>query len=122
MTNDRAGLRPAAHFSTAGGPPTEESRGFFQQRLALFAKIAFILSTGFFLFSAAASTFQPGSMPPSAGADSGLETVTSTRTVNRVPPSCSAKMTVFSVSNSTLPSASVRLTELKTSRSGGTTS
>ncbi len=63
MTKDRAGLRPAARFSTAGGPPTEESRGFFQQRLAFYAKIAFILSTGFFVFSAVASRFEPRAMP-----------------------------------------------------------
>jgi serine/threonine-protein kinase len=63
MTTERAGLRPAAIFATTGGPPTEESRGFFQERLSLFAKIAFILSTGFFVFSAVATRFEPRAMP-----------------------------------------------------------
>jgi serine/threonine-protein kinase len=63
MTSERTGLRPAAIFSTTGGPPTEESRGFFQQRLALFAKIAFVLSTGFFVFGAVTSALQPRAMP-----------------------------------------------------------
>ena len=62
MTSERVLLRPAALFATAGAP-TEESRGFFQQRLALFAKIAFILSSGFFVFSAVTSALQPRALP-----------------------------------------------------------
>jgi len=63
MTRERAGLRPAAIFSTAGGPPTEESRGFFQQRLALFAKIAFILSSGFFVAAGVMEAVAPQALP-----------------------------------------------------------
>jgi eukaryotic-like serine/threonine-protein kinase len=63
MTSERAGMRPAAIFSTAGGPPSEEIRGFFQQRLALFAKIAFLLSTGFFVFAGAMSALAPQALP-----------------------------------------------------------
>lgn len=63
MTSERAGLRPAAIFSTAGGPPTEESRVFFQERLALFAKVAFVLSSGFFVFAAVLSALQPRALP-----------------------------------------------------------
>ena len=62
MTTERALIRPAALFASTGAP-TEESRGFFQQRLALFAKIAFALSSGFFLFSAVTSALQPRAMP-----------------------------------------------------------
>jgi serine/threonine-protein kinase len=70
MTSERAGLRPAI-FSSAGGPPTEESRGFFQQRLALFARIAFVLSSGFFVFSAVASALQPRAMPWTSSGSAG---------------------------------------------------
>jgi serine/threonine-protein kinase len=62
MTTERALVRPAARFATTG-TPTEENRAFFQERLALFAKIAFVLSSGFFVFSAVTSALQPRSMP-----------------------------------------------------------
>ena len=62
MTTERAFVRPAGRFATTGAP-TEESRGFFQERLALFAKIAFVLSSGFFVFSAVTSALQPKAMP-----------------------------------------------------------
>ena len=43
---------PLDYSGRMTGPPTEESRAFLQQRLALFAKLAFFLSSGFFLFVA----------------------------------------------------------------------
>jgi hypothetical protein len=54
---------PGAVFSAAVGPASEESRAFFQQRLAVFAKIAFLLSSGFFVFAGAIAALHPRALP-----------------------------------------------------------
>ena len=56
-------MDPAGAFAPSGGPPTEESRAFFQQRLAGFAKIAFVLSSMFLAFSIALTSSHPYALP-----------------------------------------------------------
>jgi eukaryotic-like serine/threonine-protein kinase len=55
--------RPTAAFTGSGGAPSEEGRAFFQERLSFFAKIAFVLSSGFLLFSVAIALAQPKALP-----------------------------------------------------------
>jgi eukaryotic-like serine/threonine-protein kinase len=50
---------PATLLSAGASPVSEESRAFLQQRLALFAKIAFLLSSGFYLVAAAVAISRP---------------------------------------------------------------
>jgi hypothetical protein len=54
--------RPSSAWS-GSGTPSEESRAFFQERLSYFAKIAFILSSGFFLFSLLIVLTRPDALP-----------------------------------------------------------
>ena len=54
--------RPSSAWS-GSGTPSEESRAFFQERLSFFAKIAFVLSSGFFVVSAVISFAQPEALP-----------------------------------------------------------
>ena len=54
--------RPSSAWS-GSGTPSEESRAFFQERLSFFAKIAFVLSSGFFLFSGLVVLARPEALP-----------------------------------------------------------
>jgi hypothetical protein len=54
--------RPSSAWG-GSGTPSEESRAFFQERLSFFAKIAFVLSSGFFLFSLVVGLTRPGALP-----------------------------------------------------------
>jgi hypothetical protein len=54
--------RPSSAFS-GSGTPSEENRAFFQERLGFFAKIAFVLSSGFFLFSLLIVLTRPEALP-----------------------------------------------------------
>ena len=54
--------RPPSAWS-GSGTPSEESRAFFQERLSFFAKIAFVLSSGFLLFAVLIGARPPSALP-----------------------------------------------------------
>jgi hypothetical protein len=54
---------PSAVPSRDRSVTTEESRAFLQERLALFAKVAFVLSSGFFAFASVVAAHRPSALP-----------------------------------------------------------
>jgi eukaryotic-like serine/threonine-protein kinase len=62
MAQTGGGARPSSAWSGSGSP-SEESRAFFQERLSFFGKIAFLLSSGFFLFSLLVGLTRPEALP-----------------------------------------------------------
>ncbi|MET0553179.1 MAG: serine/threonine-protein kinase [Vicinamibacteria bacterium] len=63
MATGSSGGRARRSTSWSSGTPSEEGRAFFQERLSFFAKIALVLSSGFFVFSAFVSFARPEALP-----------------------------------------------------------